>query len=357
MFNKDIPFNNLPILPWNFDFNKVDFLKLAIKATWKLEKLNWLIYLVPNKNILISPLIINESVKSSEIENIHTTTQKVLQAKVLPNEFLSWAEKEVLHYHDAILTWFDNLKKNGFISVNSILEIQSIIKENNSWIRKISGTVIWNWFWDIIYSPPSWEENINNLLKNLEIFINNFEDDIDALIKMPVIHYQFEAIHPFYDWNWRTWRIINILYLILAKKLDFPVLFLSEYINNSRNKYYSLLNEIHKTWDYSEFIIYILEWVIFQSDKTSKKILEIKNLMEKTQEEIKKLNLDYFKITEILFSTPFITVSEFTKKLEVARTTSTRIIKKLEENNIILSEKIWVNKLIFLKDFIKLLKD
>ena len=114
-------------MPWNFDYNKVDFLKLAIKATWKLEKLNWLIYLIPNKEILISPLLIKESVESSAIENIHTTTIKVLQSQAIGWKYISWHEKEVLHYQEAILKWFKLLNKYNWIWYNFFLKFKRFI--------------------------------------------------------------------------------------------------------------------------------------------------------------------------------------------------------------------------------------
>ena len=185
--------------------------------------------------------------------------------------------------------------------------------------------------------------------------MNNINDDIDALIKMPVLHYQFESIHPFYDWNGRTWRILNILYLILSKKLDFPILFLSEYINKNRNKYYNLLSQTHTTSNYIDFIVYLLEWVIEQANNTSKKILEIKKLMENTEKQIENLNMDYHKITNLLFSEPFLSLKTYKEKMWIVEITATRNIKKLEENNIISSVKVWRNKLIYIKKIIELL--
>ena len=355
MFDKNTSYNNLPLLAWDFNYDQTKFLKLAIKATGKLEKLNGLIYLIPNKNILIAPLLIKESVESSAIENINTTTLKVLQSKAIWWKSISWAEKEVLNYHSSILKWFEKIKKYWWIWYNTFIDLQTLIEPNKPWIRKLPWAVIWNWHWDIIYTPPEWKENIDSLLWNLEKFINNHDDDIDPLIKMPVIHYQFESIHPFYDWNWRTWRILNVLYLVLAKKLDFPVLFLSEYINKSKTKYYELLNKTTKTWDYSEFIIYFLEAIIFQADSTSTKILNINNLMQTVEKDIIELKMDYHKITNLLFSEVFISVKVFQEKMWVAKSTAIRIIKKLESNNIISSVKIWKNKLIFIQEFIDIL--
>lgn len=355
MYDKNIPYNDLPLLPGNFSYDKKEFLKLAIKASEELSKLNWLSYLIPNLEILISPLLIKESVESSAIENINTTTLKVLQANALSPNLVKWPEKEVLHYHRAILFGFEKIKKDWRIWYNFLVELQSIIESNKAWVRKLPWTVIANSNWEILYTPPSWEDIIIKLLTNLERFINNYDDDIESLIKMPVIHYQFESIHPFYDWNGRTWRMLNVLYLILTKKLDYPILFLSEYINKTRQKYYNLLSKTTSTWDYSEFIIYLLEWIISQSKITSEKIIKIKYLMNDIENKLSSLNLDYHKITTILFSNPFLTVWEFEKLLWVARATANRQLKKLEESKIIETIKIWKNKLIYLKDFINLL--
>ncbi|EKD66331.1 MAG: filamentation induced by cAMP protein Fic [uncultured bacterium (gcode 4)] len=355
MFDKTIPYNDLPLLPWDFDFDKKEFLKLAIKASEEISKLNWLSYLIPNIEILVSPLLIKESVESSAIENINTTTLKVLQSNALSLDSIKWPEKEVLHYHNAILKWFERLKKEGGIWFNFLVELQGLIEPQKTWIRKIPWTVIANNMWEILYTPPVWEDNIIRLLTNLEKFINNSSDDIDALIKMPVIHYQFESIHPFFDWNGRTWRILNILYLVLTKKLDYPILFLSEYINKTRQQYYQLLSYTTSSWDYSKIIVYLLEWMIFQAKSTSDKIIKIRNLMDKIEQRLSILKVDYHKITNILFSNPFLTIKEFEKLLWVARITATRQIKKLEEQKIISSMKIWKNKLIFIQDFINLL--
>ncbi len=355
MFQADLPYNNLPVLPGEFNFDKKDFLKLAIKASEEIAKLNGLAYLVPNIEILISPLLIKESVESSAIENINTTTIKVLQQEALWKKSLTWAEKEVLHYHAAILKGFQQLKKQWWIGYNFLIELQSIIEPNKTWVRKLPWTVIANGLGEVLYTPPSWKENIDVLLKNLEDFINNFEDDIDALIKMPVIHYQFESIHPFYDGNGRTWRILNVLYLILTKKLDYPILFLSEYINKTRSTYYNLLNQTTKTGDYTEFIVYLLEWIISQANMTNNKIIKIKNLMNEVEKKLSHLKMDNYKLVHILFSHPFITVSDFTEKIGVSRQSATKYIRVLEENNVVSSLKVWKNKLIYIPKFTQLL--
>lgn len=317
--------------------------------------MNGLVKLIPNFEILISPFLTKESVKSNEIENINTTTIKVLQQEALKKEKVSWPEKEVLYYREAMLSWFRLIREQWWIGYNMLLLLQSKIEPNKPWVRKIPWTVISNSLWEVLYTPPTGEDNINKLLTNLESFINDFEDDIDAFIKMPVVHYQFEAIHPFSDWNGRTWRILNILYLILAKKLDYPILFMSEYINETKDRYYKLLNKTTRTWDYSDFIIYLLKGVIKQAENTSKKIIKIKDLIIITENNIQELNVDYHKITTILFSQPYQTLSNFEEQMGVSRATANRYIDTLEDRGIIRTVKIWKNKLIYIKEFIDLI--
>lgn len=145
--------------------------------------------------------------------------------------------------------------------------------------------------------------------------MNTVDDDIDPLIKMPVIHYQFESIHPFYDGNGRTGRILNVLYLVMTGKLEFPVLFLSEYINATRNQYYAHLSHGHETTDYTGITRYLLEGIIIQAKKTGDKIIKIHELMKQVESDIALLKLDYAKITSVLFMNPFLTTSEFEKKV------------------------------------------
>jgi Fic family protein len=185
--------------------------------------------------------------------------------------------------------------------------------------------------------------------------MNTNTDDIDPFIKMPVIHYQFESIHPFYDGNGRTGRILNVLYLVMTGKLDFPVLFLSEYINKTRQEYYRLFNATRSGADYTGFIVYLLEGIIIQARDTTEKIIRIRKLMKQTEETIAQLNLDYHKITMILFSKPFLTVSDFAEALGLTRQSATKYISLLEDKSILSSIKVGKNKLIYIQSFINIL--
>jgi Fic family protein len=231
-----------------------------------------------------------------------------------------------------------------------LVNIWDIIEPNKWWIRKLPGTVIANSFWETIYTPPVWEVNIRNYLKNLEDFINNFDDDIDPLIKAWVIHYQFESIHPFYDWNWRTGRVLMVLYIVLAWKLDYPILFLSEYINKNKTDYYKILNNTSKTWDYKEIIIFILKAIEKQSEITAKKIIAINNLINELNN---KINDE--KIVKFIFSNPFISIKFMSENMWITRQTASKYIKKLEWLHLLDSIDYSKTKLYFNPEFVKIL--
>lgn len=206
-----------------------------------------------------------------------------------------------------------------------------------------------------MYTPPEGEKVIRDLLSNLEKFINA-QDTIEPLIKTGVIHYQFESIHPFYDGNGRTGRMLMILFLVLMGKLDYPVLFLSDYIHKNRTKYYQILHKAHELNDYTQIILFILDAIEHQSKITQDKIIAIKNLMDKTETAIQKhTRIDYHLCTKILFSQPFISLGDLAEKLKVTRQTAAQYVEKLETLNIIKTKKVWKTKLIYMSTFIQLL--
>lgn len=355
MFKPLIPNNKLPLLPGKFDYQNTAFLKKAISTSQSLAKLNGLILLLPDANLLISPLLTQESVASSAIENINTTTIKVLQAQALGKKMITWPEKEVIHYREALMHGYNLIQKNGVLHTNFLVELQKIIEPSKYGIRKTTGTVIANSEWKILYTPPEGEKVIRDILSNLEKFIN-LDDGIEPLIKTGVIHYQFESIHPFHDGNGRTGRLLMILYLILTKKLDYPILFLSDYIHKNSNKYYQVLHQTHKTDDYTQIILFMLDAIEYQAKATQERIINIKKLMDKTQEKIQtKTHLDYHRCTKVLFSHPFISSGEFGKALKITRQTAAQYIKQLEKIRVIEIKKVWKTNLVFMPEFIKLL--
>ena len=226
----------MKLLPFNdYNLKTPRILEALNEASRSLAELKGFANAIPNQHILINAITINEAKDSSEIENIVTTHDSIY--KVLTESgYKDDSAKEVVDYRGAIWHGYEIIKDKGFISTNILVELQGMIEHNNAGIRKISGTNLINSkTGKIIYTPPQEEKEIRDLLKNLEDYINNNDNEIDPLIKMSLIHYQFETIHPFYDGNGRTGRILNILYLVLNNLLDSPILYLSNYINKNKD--------------------------------------------------------------------------------------------------------------------------
>ncbi|MFT5951240.1 MAG: Fic family protein, partial [Francisella sp.] len=204
-------------------------LKKSIQANRYLAELNGLSNVVPNSSILINSLVLQEAKDSSEIENIITTHDELYRSSV-DNDITSPNAKEVQNYRQALLTGFNLIKENGFLTVSFIKDIQERLEQNNAGLRTQAGTNLKNQkTGEIIYTPPQDYNEILSLMTNLEMYINN-NHETDELVNMAIIHYQFESIHPFYDGSGRTGRIINLLYLIMKDLLDIPILYLSHYI-------------------------------------------------------------------------------------------------------------------------------
>ena len=243
--NNEKAFNELPVLPPVRDkIETVKVLRQLVKSSVALAELKGLAKTLPNPDILLNAVILKEARASSEIENVITTQDKLYQALSAKGVETDSSTKEVLRYREAMLYGFRFIQKKGFLSTNAIIEIQKILEENAAGIRKLPGTALRNAATGkVIYIPPDNLDTINRLMRNFEQYINN-QDDISALIKMAVQHYQFESIHPFYDGNGRTGRIINVLYLILNGLLENPILYLSSYIIDNKVDYYRLLQEV-----------------------------------------------------------------------------------------------------------------
>ena len=353
------PYNNLPILPPKADIETKEILKKAIQANTQLARLNGYCLTIPNDTILVNSIILKEAQASSEIENIITTQDKLYQALVSKNDAYDPHTKEVLNYREALWQGFRILEKNKLLTSNTIIEIQKTLENNNAGIRKVPGTTLVNDRTDeIIYTPPDDYKRIIELLNNLEKYINT-DDQIDPLIKMAVIHYQFESIHPFYDGNGRTGRIINVLYLVLQKLLNKPILYLSEYIIRNKNKYYEYLQAIRTDDKWEQYILFMLEAVEETANETMEIIIKIRNLMEKTIEYCRK-NLPtttYSKeLIESIFIQPYTKIEHLVNTGIAERRTASKYLKQLEEINILTSKKIWKESIYINHELVSLLK-
>lgn len=333
---------SLDLLPPKVDLETKVILKQVNRANRALAELKGYAELIPNKNILINAIVLNEAKDSSEIENIVTTHDEIYKAMTSASSANN-AAKEVLNYRSAVWRGYELTNQNNMLTTNMVIEIQSVIEKNKAGIRKLPGTNLINEkTGEVIYTPPSGEENLRTLMKNLEAYINEDYDNVDPLIKLAVIHFQFESIHPFYDGNGRTGRIINVLYLVLKGLLDEPILYLSRYIIKNKQAYYRLLQEVRTKNNWEEWILYILEAIEATSEETLKLVKNIKKLMDETIDEVStKLPKIYSReLVEQLFAEVYTKTNYIENKLDVTRKTAAGYLKEIEGIGILESSKV-----------------
>ena len=336
----DIMIKKIPFKDFNYKNEKI--LDQLNKSSRALAELKGYAKSLPNADILLNVITINEAKDSSEIENIVTTHDKIYKA-LTQSDYKEENAKEVVDYRNAIFKGFELVKKNGFININTLVSIQEVIEHNNAGIRKTLGTSLINSkTQEVIYTPPQTEEEIRDYLKNLEEFINDFDDGIDPLIKLALIHYQFELIHPFYDGNGRTGRILNVLYLVLTNLLDSPILYLSRFINKTKQEYYKQLDITRKSGNFDNFIIYMLKGIEITSLETLQFIMTIQSEMNDFKQDFKnKLPKIYSdKLLENLFYGVYTRISYVERDCDVTRLTAMSYLKQLEKAGLLDSEKI-----------------
>ncbi len=255
--------HSLVHLPLSIDLESKAVLKKVGLARSALAELKGVAETIPNETILINTLSLQEAQDSSAIENIITTQDEIYRSDFSTSQFASLSAKEVHRYALALREGFETVKRTGFITNNDILQMQSVIEENSAGFRKLPGTALKNERTkEVIYTPPQNPDEILELMSNLEKFMNDDSlCDWDPLVKMVIIHHQFESIHPFYDGNGRTGRIINILYLDKARLLKIPILYLSRFINKNRAQYYTLLQKVRTENAWEEWVLFMLEGV------------------------------------------------------------------------------------------------
>ena len=317
---------------------------LAHKA---LAELKGVLTSIPNENILTETLTLREARESSAIENIISTFAAVYQSNLFTQQFLSPAAKEVHQYAKALKAGFHLVKKNGLLTNNYILQIQEQVETNSAGFRKLPGTKLLNdKTGEVIYTPPQDHETILLLMQNLETFINDDSImDADPLVKMAIIHHQFESIHPFYDGNGRTGRIINILYLIQKNLLDLPVLYLSRYIIKHKNSYYQLLQKVRDTGNWEEWILYMLDGIEQTAIESILLISNIKSLMQQYKQAIRN-NLPKIYSQDLLnnlFKYPYTKIEYIERDLEVSRSTAIRYLETLVKQKLLVKQKIGKN--------------
>lgn len=354
--NKDLPYNQLPLLPPSIDLETPPVLKAALKATRALGELKGAGRSIPNQSLLINAIALQEAKESSEIENIFTTHDELFKAYEDIEKAENPQTKEVLRYQEAVWYGFKQLESKPLLTTNLFTELAQIIKQNQSGVRNTPGTHIKDGHGNIVYTPPEGETIIRDLLHNLEQYIHA-DDDIDPLIKMAVIHYQFEAIHPFSDGNGRTGRIINILYLIQQGLIELPVLYLSKYIIAHKNDYYQLLRGVTERGNWIPWVIYILEGIAEMAYYTKEKIDAIYHLKEQTGLLLKNhVSFYSMELLELLFLRPYTRINHLEQAGIAKRKTASEYLYELSELGVFEPVKMGRELLFINIELMKILK-
>ena len=354
------PFKQLEKLPPKREqVETIAVLRQVNKAATALAELKGIAKTIPNQSMLINAIVLQEARGSSEIENIITTQDELYKALAVNKLTVSAETKEVVNYRTSLFHGFDLLEKQGFLRVNDIVSIQQELIDNTAGIRSTPGTVLKNdKTGEVVYTPPQDEQEILDLLSNFIDHYNQNEPDLSPLINLAILHYQFESIHPFYDGNGRTGRILNILYLILNELIDIPILYLSSYIIENKADYYRLLNQTNRTGEWEEWILFMLKAVEITSLQTIEKINSIKELLELTIEKVQVNSPKIYKkeLVELLFEQPYSKIEFVVNHLQVERKAASRYLKELERIGILESQKVGRETLYINKELIKILR-
>lgn len=322
-----------PTLPLDLDIETKPVLKSLASAHRCLAELKGAAGLVPNEGILLNTLALQEAKDSSAIENIVTTHDDLYRSDAFTERFASVAAKEVYSYALALRDGFSSVRKSGLITNNDILAMQATLERNQAGFRKLPGTALKNdRTGEVIYTPPQSHEEVIEFMKNLETFINDDSvSDLDPLVKMAIVHHQFETIHPFYDGNGRTGRILNILYLVKQGLLDQPVLYLSRYINQNKAEYYRLLQAVRTDGVWEEWVLWMLEGIRQTSEQTTRLVRTIRKLMQDHKVRMRKeLPKIYSQdLLNNIFSHPYSKIAFVERDLSVSRITATRYLDEL----------------------------
>ncbi|KXI27569.1 Fic family protein [Paraglaciecola hydrolytica] len=319
-------------------------LKKTAEAHRYLAELKGVAATIPNEAILINTLTLQEAKDSSEIENIVTTHDEIYKAALVSEAMVNAAAKEVQDYSYALRASFQTVRKQKIIRLHDILGVQQKLEKNRADLRKLPGTDLKNArTGEIIYTPPQNADDIERLMSNLVEYINNDElCEADPLVKMAIIHHQFESIHPFYDGNGRTGRIINILYLVAKDLLDLPVLYLSRYIIQHKADYYQQLQQVRETGQWEPWLLYMLEGVVQTAQSTITLIKGIKTLMQdyknRMREQLPKIYRQ--ELLNNMFRHPYTKIEFIVDELGISRITATKYLEQLVDCGFLHKEKI-----------------
>ena len=341
---------SIPSLPLPYDLETKEVLKQLNRANRKLAELKGVAQTIPNERILISSLTLQEAKDSSEVENIVTTQDDLYRAGLDPShQFINAATKDVLFYREAINEGFRMVRNKDILTLNDIKHVQEILEQNTAGFRTTPGTQLKRENdGAVIYTPPQDGMAIIRYMSNLEQFINDDHlSQLDPLIKMAIIHHQFESIHPFYDGNGRTGRIINILYLVITGLLDLPILYLSRYITHNKGEYYRLIQAIRdkntdNAAEWEAWILFMLKGVEVTAEDTISLVKNIGRLMAEYKNVIRpdfgsKYN---HELLNGLFYHPYTKIDHVVANMQVSRQTASKYLDRIVALGLLKKEKM-----------------
>lgn len=346
MHNKRNEVDMTPIFPLDQlaaqRFETPIILKQVAAASRQLAELKGVVASIPHQGILINTLGLQEAKDSSAIENIVTTHDELFRNAVFPDAGSSPATKEVARYRQALRVGFEAVRASGLLTNNHILQIQQELEQNNAGFRKLPGTALKTAAGETVYTPPQHPAAIVALMGSLEQFINDDAlFDADPLIKMALIHHQFESIHPFYDGNGRTGRIINVLYLVKQGLLELPVLYLSRHIVRTKSDYYRLLQAVREDDAWEAWVLYMLVAVEHTAREAITTIQAIKQLLLDVKHRIRAQHRFYSQdLINNLFSHPYTKIEFIQNDLKVSRLTASKYLDALAATGFVHKQKI-----------------
>lgn len=332
---------NVPKLPPDFDFETMAIMKALTRATRSLAEVKGRAPVIPNQGILIDTLSLQEAKDSSEIENIVTTNDELFRGGFENDRHLSGAAKEVSTYRKALRLGFTRMYDTDLITNRTLIEMFRVLKNRDDGFRKLPGTGLKNNAGEIVYVPPQDAEQIENQMAALEQYIN-VDSDLDPLIRMAIIHHQFESIHPFPDGNGRIGRMLNVLYLTKEGLLNIPILYMSRGINRTKADYYRLLQAVRDHGSWEEWVIYILDVVTETSELTLALIEGIREHMALFKNVIRSNHPRVYSqdLINNLFRHPYTRIEFVMKELNVSRPTATSYLERLADDDELPVEKI-----------------
>jgi len=342
---------NIPQLPLSYNLETVEILRQLNRTSRSLAELKGVAQTIPNDEILINSLALQEAKDSSSIENIVTTHDELYKADAeAPSHFFNSEAVKVLDYRVAIFHGFSKIKENGLLTNDIIKQTQAAFVKNTAGFRAQSGTTLKNAKGEVVYTPPQDPHQVEEYMSNLEKFINTPDlSELDPLIKMAIIHHQFESIHPFYDGNGRTGRIISILYLIINGLLEQPILYLSRYIVAHKGEYYRLLQAIRDCEDELSREKMWQEWILFNLkgiEETALHAITTIKEISKLMQEYKKPLRDHFKrfykheLLNALFSHPYTKIEFISDAMQISRNTASKYLNAIVELGLLKKFKI-----------------